>query len=128
MSDYSHLSDIVPRNLAGNTGSCGVGVDSAPGQQVTVQLSERGLADTLVSWDEVKLLDVRLNRLPRWYTDGLLCIGDAAHAMSRQTGQDIQPPAAVAAVAGRLPGLSVIPAYLVGVGLRPEHAPAFARR
>ena len=146
-------------------------------------------ADTLVSWDEVKLLDVRLNRLHRWYTDGLLCIGDAAHAMSpaggvginlaiqdavatarllaapllahhvrtrdlaavqrrrilptavtqglqrimhrgisRQPGQDIQPPAAVAAVAGRLPGLSVIPAYLVGVGLRPEHAPAFARR
>ena len=146
-------------------------------------------ADTLVSWDEVKLLDVRLNRLHRWYTDGLLCIGDAAHAMSpaggvginlaiqdavatarllaapllahhvrirdlaavqrrrtlptavtqglqrvmhrgisRQPGQDIQPPAAVAAVAGRLPGLSVIPAYLVGGGLRPEHAPAFARR
>lgn len=146
-------------------------------------------ADTLVSWDEVKLLDVRLNRLHRWYTDGLLCIGDAAHAMSpaggvginlaiqdavatarllaapllahhvrtrdlaavqrrrtlptavtqglqrimhrgisRQPGQDIQPPAAVAAVAGRLPGLSVIPAYLVGIGLRPEHAPAFARR
>ena len=132
-------------------------------------------ADTLVSWDEVKLLDVRLNRLHRWYTDGLLCIGDAAHAMSpaggvginlaiqdavatarllaapllahhvrtrdlaavqrrrilptavtqglqrimhrgisRQPGQDIQPPAAVAAVAGRLPGLSVIPADLVG--------------
>ena len=145
--------------------------------------------DTLTSWDEVKLLDVRLNRLHRWYTDGLLCIGDAAHAMSpvggvginlaiqdavatarilagpllahrvstrdlaavqrrrtlptavtqgfqramhrgmsRQPGQDIQPPPALAAIAGRLPGLAVIPAYLVGVGLRPEHAPAFARR
>lgn len=145
--------------------------------------------DTLESWDEVKLLDVRLNRLHRWYTDGLLCIGDAAHAMSpaggvginlaiqdavatarllaepllahrlrtrdlaavqrrrtvptavtqglqrvmhrgmsRQPGHDIQPPAALAAVAGRLPGLSVIPAYLVGIGLRPEHAPTFARR
>ncbi|MGI9163722.1 MAG: FAD-dependent oxidoreductase, partial [Mycobacterium sp.] len=145
--------------------------------------------DSLVSWDEVKLLDVRLNRLDRWYTDGLLCIGDAAHAMSpaggvginlaiqdavaaarilaaplrahrlrtqdlaavqrrrtlptvvtqgfqramhrgmsRQSGHDIQPPAALAAVSRRLPGLSVIPAYLVGVGLRPERAPAFARR
>lgn len=34
------------------------------------------------SWDEVKLLDVRLDRLRRWHRPGLLCIGDAAHAMS----------------------------------------------
>ncbi|MFF4864788.1 FAD-dependent oxidoreductase [Streptomyces sp. NPDC001231] len=37
---------------------------------------------TLRSWDEVKLLDVRLDRLRRWHRPGLLCIGDAAHAMS----------------------------------------------
>jgi 2-polyprenyl-6-methoxyphenol hydroxylase-like FAD-dependent oxidoreductase len=37
---------------------------------------------TLRSWDEVKLLDVRLERLRRWHRPGLLCIGDAAHAMS----------------------------------------------
>ncbi|MEU0370170.1 FAD-dependent oxidoreductase [Streptomyces sp. NPDC006283] len=37
---------------------------------------------SLGSWDEVKLLDVRLDRLRRWYRPGLLCIGDAAHAMS----------------------------------------------
>ena len=36
----------------------------------------------LRSWDEVKLLDVRLDRLRRWHRPGLLCIGDAAHAMS----------------------------------------------
>ncbi|MEU1462864.1 FAD-dependent oxidoreductase [Streptomyces sp. NPDC005727] len=34
------------------------------------------------SWDEVRLLDVRLDRLRRWHRPGLLCIGDAAHAMS----------------------------------------------
>jgi 2-polyprenyl-6-methoxyphenol hydroxylase-like FAD-dependent oxidoreductase len=34
------------------------------------------------SWDDVKLLTVALDRLPRWYRPGLLCIGDAAHAMS----------------------------------------------
>ncbi|GAA3354403.1 FAD-dependent oxidoreductase [Streptomyces antimycoticus] len=34
------------------------------------------------SWDEVKLLDVRMDRLRRWHRPGLLCIGDAAHAMS----------------------------------------------
>ena len=145
--------------------------------------------DALKSWDDVKLLDVRLNRLQRWYTNGLLCIGDAAHAMSpaggvginlaiqdavaaarllaaplrarrvsardlaavqrrrrlptvatqglqramhrgmsRQAGRDIRPPAAIRAVLERLPGLSVVPAYVVGVGVRPERAPAFARR
>ncbi|MEU1803723.1 FAD-dependent oxidoreductase [Streptomyces sp. NPDC019937] len=36
----------------------------------------------LRSWGEVKLLDVRLDRLRRWHRPGLLCIGDAAHAMS----------------------------------------------
>lgn len=43
------------------------------------------LADRVVqlrSWDNVKLLVVKVDRLRRWYRDGLLCIGDAAHAMS----------------------------------------------
>src|SRR4029079_13789398 len=34
------------------------------------------------SWDDVKLLTVAINRLTRWTRPGLLCIGDAAHAMS----------------------------------------------
>jgi len=34
------------------------------------------------SWDELKLLTVQVNRLRRWHRPGLLCIGDAAHAMS----------------------------------------------
>jgi 2-polyprenyl-6-methoxyphenol hydroxylase-like FAD-dependent oxidoreductase len=38
--------------------------------------------DALTEWDQVKLLSVRANRLRRWWLPGLLCIGDAAHAMS----------------------------------------------
>ncbi len=34
------------------------------------------------SWDKVKLLTVQVNRLREWCRPGLLCIGDAAHAMS----------------------------------------------
>jgi 2-polyprenyl-6-methoxyphenol hydroxylase-like FAD-dependent oxidoreductase len=33
-------------------------------------------------WDDVKLLTVRVDRLRQWHRPGLLCIGDAAHAMS----------------------------------------------
>jgi 2-polyprenyl-6-methoxyphenol hydroxylase-like FAD-dependent oxidoreductase len=145
----------------------------------------------LRSLDDVKHLDVRLNRLRRWYIDGLLCLGDAAHAMSPAGGVGINlavqdavaaatllaeplrrhrvtrrhlaavqrrrlfptvvtqalqrvlhsrflgpimeggsatPPAALLGLLARIPWLSVIPAYLVGVGIRPEHAPDFARR
>jgi 2-polyprenyl-6-methoxyphenol hydroxylase-like FAD-dependent oxidoreductase len=40
-----------------------------------------GMSD-VKSWDDVKLLTVAINRLKRWTRPGLLCIGDAAHAMS----------------------------------------------
>jgi len=36
----------------------------------------------LRDWDDIKLLTVQVNRLRLWYRAGLLCIGDAAHAMS----------------------------------------------
>jgi len=41
-----------------------------------------GSLEALTDWDEVKLLSVRANRLRQWWLPGLLCIGDAAHAMS----------------------------------------------
>jgi len=41
------------------------------------------------NWDQIKLLTVQINRLLRWYLPGLLCIGDAAHAMSPAGGVGI---------------------------------------
>jgi 2-polyprenyl-6-methoxyphenol hydroxylase-like FAD-dependent oxidoreductase len=144
----------------------------------------------LESMDDVKLLDIRLNRLRRWYTEGLLCIGDAAHAMSpaggvginlavqdavaaatllaeplrehrvtdkdlaavqrrrelptvviqtlqrllhavmvrAMTGRRMPAPNKLLPLLARFPQLSAIPAYFMGVGVRPEHAPQFARR
>jgi 2-polyprenyl-6-methoxyphenol hydroxylase-like FAD-dependent oxidoreductase len=38
--------------------------------------------DEIADWDQVKLLTVAVDRMPRWYRSGLLFIGDAAHAMS----------------------------------------------
>ena len=58
----------------------------------------------LTSFDDVKLLDVQLNRLRRWYTDGLLLIGDAAHAMSPVGGVGINLAVADAVAAGRNSG------------------------
>jgi 2-polyprenyl-6-methoxyphenol hydroxylase-like FAD-dependent oxidoreductase len=148
-------------------------------------------------WGDVALLDVRLDRLRRWSAPGLLCLGDAAHAMSPVGGVGINlaiqdavaaarlladplrrgtlsradldrvqlrrwAPAAltqavqrmiharllVPVLAGqmslsrptpaslplplwllqRFPTLQAVPAMAVGIGLLPEHAPAFAAR
>jgi 2-polyprenyl-6-methoxyphenol hydroxylase-like FAD-dependent oxidoreductase len=152
-------------------------------------LSDR--TEALTTLDDVSVLDVRLNRLPCWHVDGLVCIGDAAHAMSPVGGVGINlavqdavatatllaeplsrgrvrstdlarirrrrllptvsvqlmqrlmhrgviqpilgghrsgPPALVLGLVRAVPASTVIPAYLIGVGLRPEHAPEFARR
>ena len=43
----------------------------------------------ITSWDQVKLLTVQINHLDRWHMPGLLCIGDAAHAMSPVGGVGI---------------------------------------
>jgi len=55
--------------------------------QIAPFLGER--LDELRNWDQVKLLTVKLNRLRKWYRPGLLCIGDAAHAMSPAGGVGI---------------------------------------
>ena len=50
------------------------------------------LADRIAElddWSKVSLLTVQINRLRRWYRDGLLCIGDCAHAMSPAGGVGI---------------------------------------
>ena len=45
--------------------------------------------EELKSWDDIKLLTVAVDRLKQWYKPGLLCIGDAAHAMSPAGGVGI---------------------------------------
>jgi len=48
-----------------------------------------GRIEELRDWDEIKLLTVAIDRLRQWYRPGLLCIGDAAHAMSPVGGVGI---------------------------------------
>jgi 2-polyprenyl-6-methoxyphenol hydroxylase-like FAD-dependent oxidoreductase len=56
----------------------------------------------ITSWDDVKLLTVQLNRLASWHRPGLLCIGDAAHAMSPIGGVGINLAIQDAVAAARI--------------------------
>jgi len=56
----------------------------------------------ITSWDDVKLLTVQLNHLERWHAPGLLCIGDAAHAMSPVGGVGINLAVQDAVAAARI--------------------------
>ena len=58
--------------------------------------------ELLESFDDIRLLNVLLSRMPKWYRDGLLCIGDAAHAMSPVGGVGINLAVQDAVAAGRI--------------------------
>jgi 2-polyprenyl-6-methoxyphenol hydroxylase-like FAD-dependent oxidoreductase len=81
----------------------------------------------LRDWDQVKLLTVQINRLKQWYRPGLLCIGDAAHAMSPAGGVGINlaiqdAVAAANLLAQPLKDRSLSEADLAGVQQRREFA------
>jgi len=58
----------------------------------------------IASWDDVKLLSVTVDRLVQWWKPGLLCIGDAAHAMSPIGGVGINLAVQDAVAAANLLG------------------------
>ncbi|GBP98970.1 hypothetical protein SSP531S_03630 [Streptomyces spongiicola] len=78
--DYWQIAALIPKGTDAVLRAQGLDRFMARFTSAVPWLSDR--AHTLTSWDEVKLLDVRLDRLRRWHRPGLLCIGDAAHAMS----------------------------------------------
>jgi 2-polyprenyl-6-methoxyphenol hydroxylase-like FAD-dependent oxidoreductase len=186
---YYQIAYLGPKGTDGHLRARGIEAFRRDVDALLPDMTESVAA--LTSMDDVKHLDVRVDRLRRWHTDGLLCIGDAAHAMSplggvginlavqdavataallagplrrhHVTGHDLArvrrrrllptaltqavqrvlhrgllgpllrgeeptPPAALLGLIQRLPWLSIVPAYLIGVGVRPEHAPSFARR
>jgi len=73
-------------------------------RQKVIQLAPyvRNRASELRTWDDVKLLTVRVDRLTQWFCPGLLCIGDAAHAMSPVGGVGINLAIQDAVAAGNI--------------------------
>jgi len=78
--DYWQCAYVIPKGEFDAVRSGGIEAFRAQIAALVPWVSDR-LAE-LRDWDDVKLLTVKVDRLREWYRPGLLCIGDAAHAMS----------------------------------------------
>jgi 2-polyprenyl-6-methoxyphenol hydroxylase-like FAD-dependent oxidoreductase len=85
--DYYQGGMIVPKGSFDEVKRCGLDSFRQGLVKLAPFLSSR--TGELQQWDQVKLLTVQINRLQQWYRPGLLCIGDAAHAMSPAGGVGI---------------------------------------
>lgn len=83
----------------------------------------RDRIDELKNWDDVKLLTEAIDRLPQWHRPGLLCIGDAAHAMSPVGGVGIN-----LAIQDAVAAANILAAPLKAGGVTSAHLEAVQRR
>jgi 2-polyprenyl-6-methoxyphenol hydroxylase-like FAD-dependent oxidoreductase len=185
-NEYWQVAYVIPKGADQQVRAAGLAAFRRSLGDLAPEFAER--AGELRDWDQVKLLAVQANRLRRWYRPGLLCIGDAPHAMSPIGGVGInlavqdavasanilartlanpdapadaitpllakvqrrrlfparvtqavqvaiqsrifdplldssRPPQVpmVVKLLNRFPALRLLPAYAVGVGVRPEH-------
>jgi len=177
--DYWQVGYVIEKGGYGRLRAAGL--DAFRSDLATLEPALADRVDELGSWADVSVLEVKVDRLRRWHRPGLLCIGDAAHAMSPVGGVGINlavqdavaaanllvrplrtgslserdlarvqrrralptavtqagqraihrrivapvldggaPPAPVRALE-RFPRLQAIPAYLLAIGIRPEH-------
>jgi 2-polyprenyl-6-methoxyphenol hydroxylase-like FAD-dependent oxidoreductase len=96
--DYWQVAYLMPKGQNPRDGSLDVFKD----RLATVLPRLRDHVNDLHSWDETSQLDVRVDRLKTWWRTGLLCIGDAAHAMSPAGGIGINLAVADAAAAANI--------------------------
>ena len=86
-SDFWQIAYVIPKGANEQVRAAGLAAFRQSLRTLAPELGDR--VDELRDWAQVKLLTVQANRLRRWYRPGLLCIGDAAHAMSPVGGVGI---------------------------------------
>ena len=79
-TDYWQCAYVIPKGTAREVTQAGLGKFRNSVGEIAPFLRDR--LQEIDSWENVKLLTVEVDRLRQWYRLGLICIGDAAHAMS----------------------------------------------
>ncbi len=85
--DYWQCGFVIPKGSREQLQAQGLPAFRCAVAQLAPFMADR--VDELHDWEPIKLLTVQVDRLRRWYRSGLLCIGDAAHAMSPVGGVGI---------------------------------------
>ena len=85
--DYWQCAFVIPKGGLDEIRSRGLEFFRNEIARLAPYLRDR--TEELKDWSDVKLLSVSIDRLRRWHRPGLLCIGDAAHAMSPVGGVGI---------------------------------------
>jgi 2-polyprenyl-6-methoxyphenol hydroxylase-like FAD-dependent oxidoreductase len=78
--DYWQCGLVIPKGTSNDIRNRGIEAFRQRIAAAAPEMADR--TNALQSWDDVKLLTVKIDRLKTWYRPGLLMIGDAAHAMS----------------------------------------------
>jgi 2-polyprenyl-6-methoxyphenol hydroxylase-like FAD-dependent oxidoreductase len=77
---YWQCALVIPKGSYEELRARGLPAFRAQLAELATFLGDR--VEELADWEQIKLLTVMVDRLKRWWRPGLLCIGDAAHAMS----------------------------------------------
>jgi 2-polyprenyl-6-methoxyphenol hydroxylase-like FAD-dependent oxidoreductase len=78
--DYWQCAYVIPKGGIDAVHRAGLEAFRAKVTETVPVFADR--VGELKDWDQIKLLTVAVDRLATWHKPGLLCIGDAAHAMS----------------------------------------------
>lgn len=78
--DYWQCAYIIPKGALERLRAEGLAAFKSGLAELLPVVADR--IDEIRGWDDLKLLSVAVDRLERWWQPGLICIGDAAHAMS----------------------------------------------
>jgi len=119
--DYWQCAYVIPKGGFDEIKAKGLDAFRAAVAEIAPQFGDR--VRELGSWDDIKLLTVKIDRLRRWHRPGLLCIGDAAHAMSPVGGVGIN-----LAVQDAVAAANILAAPLRAGALRERDLAAVERR